>query len=199
MALLMLLHGIADDSLSMIQADQDTNVIFSTYTLSTSLYQLASRLGQRFAKRNNKDPEIYEAEALYVLVMLAHEGEQLTVKRLRQKITKELYKYMYADHTIAASGETNRKNKLANKENKTLMGSLSDVVLGFNRNLIERDRPIDFLEMLDDVCRTEKEKEYVRLVLEGHTTEEIAKITRSNMRFIWGLRSRIVSKLKEKI
>lgn len=161
---------------------------------------MASRLGRRFAKRNNKDPEIYEAEALYVLVELANEGKDFTVKKLRQKITKELYQYMYADHTIATSGVTVWKNKKANKESKTLMGSLSDtVVLGFNRNLIERDRPIEFLELLDDVCRTAQEKEYLRLVLEGHTTEEIAKITHSSKRVIDEVQSKIVKKIKERI
>ncbi len=196
MELLMPLLGMPSDSLSTILQDQDTVVTFSRLSLSTSLYHIASRLGKRFAKKREKDVDVYEAEALYALVEIANLNENLTIKQLRQRITKELYKYLYTDHTVAASQPTIWRNKQAGREDKTMILSMD---FGVNLTLVEKDRPIEFLEMLDDVCRTAKEKEYVRLIFEGKHTEEIAKIMKSSKRIIHDIRSGIVQKLQRKL
>ena len=66
----MQLLGIQTSDLSMTQMAVVTILNFSDQNLSTSLFQLGKRLGRRFAIKNNKDEELYQAEALFQLTLI---------------------------------------------------------------------------------------------------------------------------------
>lgn len=136
---------------------------------------------------------MYVAEALYLLVEIGNQNQNLTFRQLKSRILSGLYRYMYADRVVAASKEMFHRNRRAGKEVRILP------LLGFNLELIEKDRPIDFLEMVDDVCRTEEEKDFVRLILEGRTEEEISKIMHIRRRIVQDIRAGIVEKLRSKM
>lgn len=166
-------------------ADVDP-LILSDTILSSSHFKLARKIGRSFGIRNGVDVELYEAEAAYVMVLI-HRGfyEVANIQQVRRRIYKELWRYYYADRVVAAKSTSTiwRGNLPKANEDATM------VMVG--------DDTISLMELIDEVTVETREKEYIRLVMEGKSVDEIKVALDIGDRVLADIRSRIVKRVKE--
>lgn len=207
----MPLLGTIEDNLSMIQMDHDTTLNFSDESLSTSLYQLGLRLGARFAKKNFKDRDIYQAEALYLLTLICKiPAERIlhtkigdvplnSMQLLIRKVYMGLYKYMFADRVVCASRTTVARNIEEGKHVVETQSMSADVAIGKKGIDVpdKRTTEIEMLELFDEVAKTTHEREYILMKRKGADDVEIAAHLGVCLRIINKLRSRIVKRVRQ--
>jgi hypothetical protein len=152
---------------------------------------LAVRIGRRFGRKNNKDPDLYAAEALYQLVEIARSPfcQNMTERELIGAIYRELYKYLYADRVVSASRMTVWRHEQEGKHVTGVTGQSDDLT-------DHRCSETDFLELIEEVCKTTLEKEYLRLKLEGTDEEAISKNLGVCQRVVHSIRATIVKRIK---
>lgn len=145
------------------------------------------KLGKNFATRNEADVEIYQAEALFIMVLI-HRGVYPDVSdenMMKRKIYKEMWKYYYADRVVAArSTSTIWKGNLPSATEDAAM-----VMLG--------DQTVNLLDLVDEVAHETREREYLLLVIQGKSKEEIQRTLDISERLLADIRSRIVKRIKE--
>lgn len=172
---------------SSIRQEEDESLILSDTILSSSHFELAKRIGKSFAKRNNVDVELYQAEAAFQFV-LVHRGiyQNIDTERLMiRKVYKELWKYYYADRVVAAkSTSTIWRGNLPKADEDATM-----VMVG--------DDTISLMDLIDEVTTEAREKEYIRLIMEGKSIDEIKVALDIGDRVLADIRSRIVKRVKE--
>lgn len=171
---------------STLPLDEDP-LILSDMILSSLHFDLAKRLGKNFAKRQGVDEELYQAEAAYQMVLI-HRGMYTgvtTEKRLIRKVYKELWKYYYADRAVAPKSTSTiwRGNLPKANEDATM------VMVG--------DDAISLMELIDEVTTEAREKEYIRLVMEGKSIDEIKVALDIGDRVLADIRACIAKRVKE--
>lgn len=212
----MQLPGIQEESLSTTPTEVDTILDFSDESLSTSLFDLGKKIGERFARKNNKDKEIYQAEALFVLTVLCKLPAErflqsnvglestaiTTIDLLIRKVYRELYKYMYADRVVSASHMTVWRHEKAGKQ-VVVTSSLDTKHMDSMGKVSTIDCPqpgctdIELFELFDEVARSTQEREYLQMTLQGAEPDEIAEHLRVCKRVVDSLRARIAKRLKK--
>jgi hypothetical protein len=209
-------HGIQESDLSTTQTEVDTILSFSDESLSTSLFELGLKIGERFAKKNCKDVEVYQAEALFVLTVICKIPTERflqikdnpnplaidSLELLIRKVYRELYKYMYADRVVSASHMTVWRHERDGKQVVTA-SSLSVKVKDNKDKETKIDCPqkgcteIEMLELYDEVAKSTQEREYIQMTLKGADEEEIAHHLGICKRVVNQMRARIVKRLKK--
>lgn len=178
-------HGTEKESSTLLKVD--VGFLLSDGMLTSSHLQLAMKLGKNFAKRNNVDEELYQAEAAFHVVMIHRGmyGEIADEVEMKRKVYKEMWKYYYADRVVAArSTSTIWEGNLPTATEDAAM-----VMLG--------DQTINLLDLVDEVAHETREKEYLLLVIQGKTKEEIQKTLDISTRLLADIRSRIVKRIRE--
>lgn len=211
----MQLLGPTTDISSMIPTDADTTLNFSDENLSTDLFELGLKLGERFAKKVGKDVELYQAEALYVLTEICKlEDKRYLGKDImtRVPITDEvlliravyrgLYEYYYADRVVCASRSTVWRQEQEDRQVVTANSLTTDSDLdgGLSRQndvVDKRVSEVDMIETFNDVARSAREKEYLYLKLQGADEAEIANSMGICERVLNDMRARIAKRLKK--
>lgn len=212
--------GTIEESLSTIQTEVVTTLSFSDENLSTSLFALGLRLGERFAKKNNKDVELYQAEALFILTLICKDPDErylgidpetrepiTTETLLIRRVYRELYQYMYADRVVSASRTTVWRNEQENKPVVTTSSLTADQPKsesldgGITRDTIEvidkRCTELQLLEVFEEVARSAQEKEYLRMRIHGAEEAEIAEHMGVCERIVNDIRARITKRIRK--
>lgn len=212
--------GITDESLSTIQTEVATILDFSDENLSTSLFQLGLQIGERFAKKNNKDVELYQAEAIFIITLVckdeserflgtSEETRQPIVNEdlLKRRVYRELYQYMYADRVVSASRTTVWRHEQENKQVVTTTSLTADhpksqsLDGGVTRESIDvidkRCSEIELLELFEEVARSAHEKEYLRMKINGADESEIAEHMGVCSRIVNDIRARLTKRIRK--
>lgn len=122
-------------------------------------------------------------------MVLIHRGffQVESLKDVRRRIYKELWRYYYADRVVAAKSTSTiwraRGNLPKANENATM------VMVG--------DDTIPLIDLIDEVTVETREKEYIRLVMEGKNVDEIKATLDIGDRVLADIRSRIVKRVKD--
>lgn len=121
-------------------------------------------------------------------MVLVHRGMYTgvtTEKLLIRKVYKELWKYFYADRAVAPKSTSTiwRGNLPKANEDATM------VMVG--------DDAIPLMELIDEVTTEAREKEYIRLVMDGKNVDEIKVALDIGDRVLADIRARIAKRVKE--
>jgi DNA-binding NarL/FixJ family response regulator len=168
-------------------------------------------LGARFAKKNFKDRDIYQAEALYLLTSICKIPEERilhtktgdveidSMQLLIRKVYSGLYKYMFADRVVCASRTTVARNIEEGKHVVETQSMSKDVATGKKGIDVpdKRGTEIEMLELFDEVAKTTHEREYILMKRKGADDTEIAEHLGVCIRIINKLRSRIVKRVRQ--
>lgn len=170
------------------------------------------QIGERFAKKNNKDIEIYQAEALFIITLVCKdETERFLGKEetrepivnedlLKRRVYRELYQYMYADRVVSASRTTVWRNEQGNKHVVTT-ASLNVPPSNDERNNVDaidpRSTETELLEVFEEVARSAHDREYLLMKLQGADESEIATHMGVCARIVNDIRSRITKRIRK--
>ena len=157
--------------------------------MSSSLYQFASKIGKRFGYSKNSDVQIFEAEALFWLVMASTVEKTFTLKTLKKYLYQELYRYFYAN---LGSIKVSKRHSI-----RLSKIGLRPVNYDYLTEPICKDLSVASLnECINDICYVKMEKDYIHLFLDGYDDEQIAVILDVKQYVIKSLKNDIIEKLK---
>lgn len=210
--------GTMNDSLSMTQTVVATILDFSDESLSTHWFELGLKLGERFAKKVQKDVELYQAEALFLLTEICKDESKRYLGKaedtkiaitdetlLIRQVYRGLYEYYYADRVVCASRSTVWRNENEDRQVVTTNSLTIDRELdgGVSRGrqvdvIDKRPSEAELLETFDDVARSANEREYLLMKLKGAEEDEIAAHMNVCTRVVNDIRARITKRLRKK-